>query len=141
MKPVGCVDEAVRKRLWSEEFVWFFNCDEELDARFPVAWLRPEDKRLFGCSADFLWLSQVSVIEHKRRHPEVSVDDYRIIPDIVRHAHVWAGHAQRRYLLLWLGGKPYRAAIKTDARNGDAWFLSLVISSKQKPPKGAVRVR
>jgi hypothetical protein len=60
---------------------------------------------------------------------------------MVRNAQVWTGHAHRRYLLLWIGGKPYRAAIKTDSKEAEAWFLSLVISTKQKPPKGAVRVR
>lgn len=37
--------------------------------------------------------------------------------------------------------KPYRAAVKVDAKNWEMWFLSLVISGKQKPPKGAVRLR
>jgi hypothetical protein len=35
----------------------------------------------------------------------------------------------------------YRAAIKTDAKGEEAWFLSLVVSGKQKPPKGAVKLR
>ena len=75
------------------------------------------------------------------RHPEVTINDYRAIPDIVRNGEVWAGHSPRRYLLLWIGGKPYRAAIKTDAYGQEAWFLSLVVSGKQKPPKGAARIR
>ncbi len=62
-----------------------------------------------------LWLSRHSLDEHLKKHPEVRVDDYRAIPDIVRNGQVWGGHSPRRYLLLWIGGKPYRAAIKADS--------------------------
>ena len=40
-----------------------------------------------------------------------------------------------------MAGKPYRAALKIDRTGDEAWFLSLFISSKQKPPKGAVQIR
>lgn len=140
-KMVPMSDEEIRKRLFSEEFTRFFENQAGSEHRFAVAWLRPEDRALFGCSGNTLWLSRVSVDEHREKHPEATIDDYRVIPDMVKNAQVWAGHAHRRYLLLWIGGKPYRAAIKTDAKDEEAWFLSLVISGKQKPPKGAVRVR
>ncbi len=63
------------------------------------------------------------------------------IPDIVRNAAVWGGHSPRRYLLLHVGGKAYRAAIKTSQNHDEAWFLSLVVSTKQKPPKEAILLR
>ena len=134
-------DQEIRKNLSSDQFQRFFDNHSGSEYRFAVAWLTPEDQKLLGCSGDILWLSRISVDEHIEKHPEVMIDDYRAIPDIVRNAQVWAGHDHRRYLLLWIGGKPYRAAIKTDANGNDAWFLSLTISRKQKPPKGAVRVR
>jgi hypothetical protein len=59
----------------------------------------------------------------------------------MQSAQVWAGHKDKRYLLLMLAGKAYRAAIKIDTSGDEAWFLSLVVSPKQKPPKGAVRIR
>lgn len=67
--------------------------------------------------------------------------DYLMIPEIVRNAAVWGGHQERRYLLLHVGDKAYRAAIKVTADGSEAWFLSLIISPKQKPPKGAVLLR
>lgn len=99
--------------------------------RFAVAYLTDEDRALFGCLSDVLWLSRQSLDEHKASHPEVSADNYRAIPDIVRDGQVWAGHSLRRYLLLWIGGEPYRAAIKTDKQGEEAWFLSLVISGNK----------
>ena len=37
--------------------------------------------------------------------------------------------------------KPYRAALKVDQSGQEAWFLSRFFNEKQKPPKGAVRIR
>lgn len=134
-------DQAIRAALASPAFDDFFHAADNAPDRFAVAALTPEDRALFGCKGNVLWLSRHSLDEHKGRHPEVVVDDYRAIPDIVQRGEVWAGHAANRFLLLWIGGKPYRAAIKTDARGEEAWFLSLVVSGKQKPPKGAVKIR
>lgn len=134
-------DAAIRAALASRDFDEFFDGAVDAPPRFAVAWLEPADRALFGCRSETLWLSRHSLDEHRDKHPEVTVADYRAIPDVVRKGEVWAGHSARRYLLLWIGGKPYRAAIKVDAKGEEAWFLSLVVSGKQKPPKGAVRVR
>lgn len=134
-------DETIRKNLASVEFAAFFHSEEREPTKFAVAYLSAKDRELFNCEGDTIWLSRRSLDEHKTRHPEVTIDDYRTIPDIVSNAQIWHGHGTKRYLLLWIGDKPYRAAIKTDAPGMDVWFLSLVISGKQKPPKGAVRVR
>lgn len=137
----GMNDAYIREALAGEKFQAFFNGATGAQDRFAVACLTPADRVLFGCKGSALWLSRRSLDEHRDKHPEISVEDYRAIPDIVKNGEVWAGHSPRRYLLLWIGGKPYRAAIKTDAKGEEAWFLSLVVSGKQKPPKGAVRVR
>ncbi|GAB4121910.1 MAG: hypothetical protein Fur0040_02320 [Sideroxydans sp.] len=127
--------------LYSSEFADFFNGRKGSPSRFAVASLNEADMELFQCSEPVVWLSAVSLREHREKHPEVSIDDYRAIPEIIKNGQVWAGHSDRRYILLWIGGKPYRAAIKTDAAGKEVWFLSLVVSGKQKPPKGAVRIR
>lgn len=134
-------DQTIRAALASPAFDEFFRGARGAPARFAVAALTQADRKLFGCKGDVLWLSRKSLDEHKLRHPEVSAEDYRAIPDIVQRGEVWGGHSPSRYLLLWIGGKPYRAAIKTDAKGEEAWFLSLVVSGKQKPPKGAVKLR
>jgi hypothetical protein len=63
------------------------------------------------------------------------------MPEMLRDGQVWAGPRGRRFVLLTIAGKPYRAALKIDQSGSEAWFLSLFISGKQKPPKGAVRIR
>ena len=133
VKNEGVIEPAAFKR--------FFNNEPGSPDRLRVAALSDADRALLKTTAADLWLSRVSLGEHRLRHPEVTADDYLRIPEIVRDGQVWAGHKDRRYLLLMVAGKPYRAAIKIDESGAEAWFLSLVISGKQKPPKGAVRVR
>ncbi len=123
------------------EFRKFFDNEPDTPSRVSVASLSENEQKLYATTATDLWLSRVSLDEHKAVHPEVTVDDYLRIPEIMQFAQVWAGHKDKRYLLLMLGDKAYRAAIKIDASGSEAWFLSLVISPKQKPPKGAVRIR
>jgi hypothetical protein len=134
-------DKTIRAHLDSSEFDAFFYGNTDSPAQFAVAFLDAENRALFGCDGNTLWLSRHSLDEHKERHPEVGIDDYRSIPDIIQRAQVWHGCGTKRYLLLWIGNKPYRAALKTDSHGVGAWFLSLVISGKQKPPKGAVRLK
>ncbi|MBK9441405.1 MAG: virion morphogenesis protein [Comamonadaceae bacterium] len=127
--------------MTAADFKKFFDDEPNMPARVAVASLTDADRQLYGTTATDLWLSRVSLDEHKDRHPEITFEDYLRIPEIMRMAQVWAGHKDKRYLLLMLADKAYRAAIKIDASGDEAWFLSLVVSPKQKPPKGAVRIR
>lgn len=119
----------------------FFHDKPGAPERFAVAQLTDAEQALFGVNSSQLWLSRISLDEHKARHPEVGMDDYLMIPEIVRNGAVWGGHQERRYLLLRAGDRPYRAAIKASQDHAEAWFLSLVVSGKQKPPKGAILLR
>lgn len=139
-EPAALSAPDVVERLASAEFAAFFAAAPGAPARFPVAELDSETQRLFGSSSSTVWLSRTSLDEHIERHPEVGIDDYRQIPRILAEGEVWAT-PPNRYLLLYVGDRAYRAAIKTDRDGREMWFLSLVVSPKQKPPKGAVRLR
>ncbi|MDD5030376.1 MAG: phage minor head protein [Rhodoferax sp.] len=129
------------KNMTVADFKKFFDDEPNMPTRVAVASLTDADRKLYGTTATDLWLSRVSLDEHIKSHPEVTFEDYLRIPEIMQSAQVWAGHKDKRYLLLMLADKAYRAAIKIAASGDEAWFLSLVISPKQKPPKGAVRIR
>lgn len=119
----------------------FFLNQPGAPSRIVVAKLSDADRALFGTRAHVLWLSRTSLDEHLRKHPEVGVDDYARIPELLKSGEVWAGPQDRRFVLLKIAGKPYRAALKIDQSGDEAWLLSLIYNEKQKPPKGAVRVR
>jgi hypothetical protein len=133
--------EARLVNMTAADFKKFFDDEPNMPVRVAVASLSEAERKLYGTAATDLWLSRTSLDEHKERHPEVTLEDYLRIPEIMQSAQVWAGHKDKRYLLLMLADKAYRAAIKIDASGEEAWFLSLVVSPKQKPPKGAVRIR
>lgn len=124
-----------------QAFAEFFHDKPGAPEKFAVAQLTEVEQALFGVNSSQLWLSRTSLDEHKAKHPEVGMDDYLMIPEIVRNGAVWGGHQERRYLLLRAGDRPYRAALKATQDHTEAWFLSLVVSGKQKPPKGAVLLR
>lgn len=137
----GMKRKNIINALNSQEFISFFNGQINTPDKFAVGYLTQAEKVIFKCDGDTVWLSRASLDEHKLKHPEVTLEDYQQIPHLLHDAQVWVGAKERRYLLLIIHNKPYRAAIKTDAEGKAMWFLSLVISGKQKPPKGAVRVR
>lgn len=127
--------------IQQSDFTDFFNSKPGSPDRVVMTLLDAAEMALFGVAHSELWLSRTSLDEHRSRHPEVGIEDYLKIPDIVHNGAVWGGHQDRRYLLLRIADKPYRAAIKASQDHADAWFLSLVINQKQKPPKGAVLLR
>lgn len=135
---VGSAENAPVNRQQIEDF--YFNRPGSPE-RVTIAALTDADRALFKTSARELWLSRASLDEHRAKHPEVGVDDYARIPELLRSGEVWAGPQDRRFVLLRIDGKPYRAALKVDASGKEAWFLSLIYNEKQKPPKGAVRIR
>jgi hypothetical protein len=145
MLPIEAVTSTNRldtmQNMTATDFKRFFDDEPNSPARVAVATLSDADRKLYSTTATDLWLSRTSLDEHKEKHPEITYEDYLRIPEIMELAQVWAGHKDRRYLLLMLADKAYRAAIKIDASGEEAWFLSLVVSPKQKPPKGAVRIR
>ena len=138
---IRMTDSSVQSDLDSPLFERFFNADVGAVERFRVAELTKDEQKLFGVRSSALWLSRTSLDEHKVSHPEVGIDDYRKIPNIVHSGQIWQGPDNNRFALLLIDGKPYRAAIKADAQGIEAWFLSLIYNTKQEPPKKAVRVR
>ncbi|MBK7000849.1 MAG: hypothetical protein IPH35_13025 [Rhodoferax sp.] len=127
--------------LRKKQFEEFFNNKEGSPTKFSITTLTEEDQKLFGVHSPDLWLSRISLDAHLEKHPEIGLNDYLKIPEIVRNADIWGGHKERRFLLITFGDVAYRAAIKATQDHSEAWFLSLVVSPKQKPPKGAVLLR
>lgn len=107
------------QNMTAAEFKKFFDNEPNMPSRVAVAALSEAEQKLYRTTATDLWLSRISLDEHKERHPEVTVDDYLRIPEIMQLAQVWAGHRDRRYLLLMLADKAYRAAIKIDASGSE----------------------
>lgn len=110
-------------------------------SKVAMAKLSDADRNTFNTTANDLWLSKTTLAEHQKRHPEIGLDDYLHISKILREGQIWEEAEGRRFALLLIANRPYRASVKTDASGQELWLLSLIENRRQKPPKGAVRVR
>lgn len=76
-----------------------------------MAVLSFKDRSLLGANSQIVWLSRVSLDDHKLKHADIGITDYRRIPDIIANGEVYRSHG-KRYVLLRSGDMTYRAAIK-----------------------------
>lgn len=122
------------------DFEAFFH-NNTLKSRFLIATLSDSEMKIFGSQNREVWLSSETLTIHREKHPEIGLEDYASIPQIIRNGEIWGGHLKRRYLLMRYADTAYRLALKTTEDESEMWVLSLVKSPKQKPPKGAVLLR
>lgn len=131
---------TVNEQLESDDFVSFYNGTDKDE--FPVGILIETDKQLLKSKSQVVLLSRESLDAHKISHPEVGIDDYKIIPKILENGEVWQKpNETERIILICIGDVAYRAAIKTTSDGSKNYFLSLIRNTKQKAPKGAERIR
>lgn len=91
---------------------------------FPVAVLRAEDMAAIGARRHTVWMSQETLLEHLKKHPEIGIDEYRMIPGIVDEGEVYR-QGEERLVLLKRDGKLYRAALKRTKDGQENFFLTL----------------
>lgn len=98
---------------------------------FPVAVLRPEDQAVIGARRQTVWMSAETMAKNRGElptrsagHPELTIDDYRLIPEIVDQGEVYQA-GEERLIYLRRGDRTYRAALKRTADGSDNYFLSL----------------
>lgn len=129
-------------RAWMKRFVKEPAFDRFIDGKiageFPVAVLRAEDMELLGSKTQTVWFSSESVKDHRVKHPEISVDDYRMIPDVVDHGEVYQ-QSNERLIFLRRNGKLYRAALKTTSKKDRNYFLTLFSTSDEAAYKDVVK--
>ncbi len=89
---------------------------------------------LLGAKSQIVWLSRASLDDHKLKHTDIGITDYRRIPDIIANGEVYRSHG-KRYVLLRSGDMTYRAAIKVTQDGGRNYFLSLIQQSDFKADK------
>ena len=114
--------KLMTETLQGPAFERFYN--EKLPGNFPVAVLRPEDKVALGSQAQTVLLSQESLKAHLIAHPEIGLEDYRKIPEILDLGEVYKS-GNERLIYLQDGDRLYRAAIKRTSDGLENYFLTL----------------
>ncbi len=114
----------------------------DMDGEFPVAVLNPVDQQVLEADSGVVLLSQHSLAAHLEKHPEIGLEDYRRIQQLLDQGTVWQVPGKpERLVYITLDGVTYRAALKKTADGRKNYFLSLFRVKNDKPPKGAVQIR
>lgn len=98
---------------------------------FPVAVLRPQDQARLAADTPVAYLSSRALATQAANHPEVALDDYRRIPDIVDQgeAHL---QGNNRLVFLFEGDVVWRLALKAAKTRHELFVLSLFKTTREK---------
>lgn len=115
----------------------------QVAGEFPVAALKAADQALLGAASPVVVLSQRSLAAHRAKHPDVTLVDYRRLPEIIAGGEVWQVPGQaERLIFITLDGVRYRAALKRTSDGSKNYLVTLFrIGKGSAVPKGAVKVR
>ncbi len=106
---------------------------------WPIAALSDDLMALLGVRNRILWLSHQTLGAHLRKHPEIGPDEYALIPMILERGMIWQIRPGR--FLVLEPESEMRMAIKAEKSGKWGWVLSLVRSSRLKPPSQAILIR
>ncbi|ODC03229.1 hypothetical protein BFW38_06415 [Terasakiispira papahanaumokuakeensis] len=117
------VAASVFQRFWNGE----------LAGEFPVAVLKPEDQKVLNAESQVVLLSQDSLAAHLSKHPEIDLQDYRRIQQLLDNGEVYRqSGSDERLVYLTLSGVLYRAALKRTGDGRKNYFLTLFKTSDEK---------
>lgn len=120
---------------WMDDFIQgpvfaqFF--DGKISGEFPVAVLSKADKAALGTRAQTVWLSRTTLDEHKKKHPELALEDYLNIPEIIESGEVYK-QGDERLVYLKKNNRLYRAALKRTRDRKENYYLTLFGTSEEK---------
>ncbi|GGW23681.1 phage minor head protein [Vreelandella hamiltonii] len=130
------VADLVQAPLFSR----FFN--GEIQGEYPVAVVPPLERQVLGAESPVVLLSQQSLRTHLERHPEIGLDDYRRVQQLLDDGQVYQLPDQPgRLIYLVIEGVTYRAALKRTQDGKKSYFLTLFKSRTDQPPPQAERLR
>lgn len=98
---------------------------------FPVAVLRPQDRARLGADTSVAYLSSETLAKQQARHPELTVADYRRIPDIVDQGDAFA-QGGNRLVFLFEGEVVWRLALKVTKRRHELFVIHMIKTSREK---------
>lgn len=122
-------------RPWLDEFmagpVFSRFYDGDIDGEFPVAVLNEADKAALATDTQTVWLSRTTLDAHQAKHPEIGLDDYRNIPEIIETGEVYK-QDDTRLIYLKMGDRFYRAALKRTRDGKENYYLTLFTTTEKQ---------
>ncbi len=128
----GVAKKWVEGGITGPDFAAFFT--NKLPGYFPVAVLSTQEKELLGSKSQAVLLSSESLAKQLEAHPDMTLKDYRMIPEIVAQGEVYQ-QGEERLIYLWSKGTLYRASLKRTDDRLENYFLSLFKTTDKKADK------
>lgn len=127
---------AVRQGVTSPVFERFLSGAS--DADFPVAVLDEAYRGLIGASVKTVSMSAESLTKNRAEHPDLSVEDYKRIPDVVERAETIIQDGARTLVFLKVAERIFHAVVKA-TESGEGLFLTSYRTSNRKDIERARR--
>lgn len=116
----------------------------KISGEFPVAVLHPDDIAVLDAKSQSVWMSEYNLKKNKgeipersKGHPELTLSDYRMIPEIIDRGEVYQ-QGDEKLIYLLSGDTVYRAALKRTKDGSENYFLSLFGTTDKKNMKDIV---
>lgn len=94
-------------------------------AEFPVGVLTPAERDMIGSEAQYVRMSDATLAEHIAKHPDVTIDDYRQLPDIIARAGTILKSGDTTILYLKEGDRLLEAVVKATSERKKLYCQSL----------------
>lgn len=107
--------------LTGPDFKAFF--EGKLKGNFPVAVLEEDYMKAIKSKSQVVYLSDETLAKNKKNHPEIPIQIYMQLPDIITRAQLIVQDKDNTFVFLRIGEKVYYGSIKTTL-SGKANFLT-----------------
>lgn len=97
--------------------------EEKLGGDVPVAVLNESLRKLLKAKVNTIKLSQATLAKNKKHHPELTINQYRQLPDVIENAQLIVKDTDRTLVFYRAGEDILYAAVKT-TRSGNENFLT-----------------
>ena len=93
-----------------------------------------QTQKAIGARTQTVWLSDETLAEHLKKHPEIGLDQYRLLPEIINSGEVYK-QGNVRLIYLWRDGKLYRAGVKRTQDKSGNYILTLFETTEKTAMK------
>ncbi len=97
--------------LMGDDFKAFF--EGKIKGEYPVAVLNEEYKKSIGSKSQAVYLSSDTLEKNKAHHPELKIDEYSMLPDILEKAQLIVKDGDRTFAFYKKNKKIYYGSIKS----------------------------
>lgn len=114
-------EPAVRNLVHSPAFDLFL---KKPQGNYPVAALGSDLKGRLNATQNAVMLSRETLIKQRRNHPELTDDEFRLIPDLINQGTV-IDQGRQRLAFFRSGNRLYKAVVKSTLDGTELYLLSL----------------